>query len=195
MAPRRAPKGLVRRRLEKAALSPTFRLLKRQRNAIYYLRQTSPADATGMAMGKRLTLKERLRGIIHINDTPHKVAASFAVGVFFGMSPFLGFHTILALLVAWLFRLNRVAVLPGVFVTNPWSIIPVYTFCTWVGALILRVNIKLPEINWKHLSLNSLMVDFGGLAMPFFVGSLAVASVTALLCYVAVRITASRSAQ
>ena len=45
---------------------------------------------------------------------------AYAVGVFFGFSPFLGLHTILGLVVAFAFNLNRVAVLLGVYSNLPW---------------------------------------------------------------------------
>ncbi|GAB4387600.1 MAG: hypothetical protein Kow0025_02080 [Thermodesulfovibrionales bacterium] len=143
-------------------------------------------------MGKRLTVKERIAGILSMDETPHRVAAAVAVGVFFGISPFIGLHTVLALLVAWMFRLNRLAVLPGVFVTNPWSIIPIYTFCIWVGSLILGVEIELPDIDWKNVTLSSMMIDLSDLVMPFFVGSMAVAFAVAFVCYAAVRVAAGR---
>ena len=35
--------------------------------------------------------------LLHIDDTPERTAAAFALGVFFGFSPFLGLHTLLAI--------------------------------------------------------------------------------------------------
>ena len=42
--------------------------------------------------------------LLHVDDTPERTAAAFALGVFFGFSPFLGFHTILG--IAFAFLLN-----------------------------------------------------------------------------------------
>lgn len=64
------------------------------------------------------------------------MAVSFSVGVFFGFSPFVGLHTVMGLAAAFLFRLNKVAVLLGVFLNNPWILVPYYAFATWVGLLI-----------------------------------------------------------
>ena len=63
--------------------------------------------------------------LLHTHDTPERTAAAFAVGVFFGFSPFLGLHTVLGLVVAFAFGLNRVAVLLGVYSNLPW-IVPAY---------------------------------------------------------------------
>ncbi len=65
-----------------------------------------------------------------------KVALSFSLGVFFGFSPFVGLHTVIGLAAAVLFRLNKVAVLLGVYLNNPWVLVPYYAFATWVGLLI-----------------------------------------------------------
>jgi uncharacterized protein (DUF2062 family) len=64
--------------------------------------------------------------LLHIADTPERTAAAFALGVFFGFSPFLGLHTLLGILFAFLLNLNRVAVLLGVYSNLPWIIAPYY---------------------------------------------------------------------
>jgi len=88
----------------------------------------------------RLT-KGLMRGwldtLLHVADTPERTAAAFALGVFFGFSPFLGFHTVLAILVAFLFNLNRVAALLGVYSNLPWIIAPYYAIATMIGAKII----------------------------------------------------------
>jgi uncharacterized protein len=66
----------------------------------------------------RAIVRRWLDALLHIQDTPERTAAAFAVGVFFGFSPFLGLHTVLGVVFAFLFNLNRVAVLLGV--SRPW---------------------------------------------------------------------------
>ncbi len=65
-----------------------------------------------------------------------RMAVAFSVGVFCGFSPLVGLHTITGLAAAVLFRLNKVAVLLGVYLNNPWVLIPYYALATWVGVLI-----------------------------------------------------------
>lgn len=79
--------------------------------------------------------------LLHTHDTPQRTALAFAVGVFFGFSPFLGLHTILGLIVAFAFGLNRVAVLLGVYSNLPWILPAYYTLATGLGALLLRTDI------------------------------------------------------
>ena len=75
--------------------------------------------------------------LLHVADTPERTAAAFAMGVFFGFSPFLGFHTVLAIIVAFMFDLNRVAALLGVYSNLPWIIAPYYAIVTMIGAKII----------------------------------------------------------
>jgi hypothetical protein len=51
--------------------------------------------------------------LLNLNDTPERIAFAFAIGVFLAFSPLLGLHTFLGLTLAFLFGLNRVAVLVG----------------------------------------------------------------------------------
>lgn len=79
--------------------------------------------------------------LLHTHDTPERTAAAYAVGVFFGFSPFLGLHTVLGLVVAFALNLNRVAVLLGVYSNLPWILPAYYTLATMAGAAVLRVDV------------------------------------------------------
>ena len=69
-------------------------------------------------------IRRWLGTLLHVADTPERTAAAFALGVFFGFSPFLGLHTIMALALAFALNLNRVATLLGVYSNLPWIIAP-----------------------------------------------------------------------
>jgi uncharacterized protein (DUF2062 family) len=79
--------------------------------------------------------------LLHTHDTPQRTAAAYALGVFFGFSPFLGLHTILAVVLAFALNLNRVAVLLGVYSNLPWILPAYYTLATMGGAALLGVNV------------------------------------------------------
>jgi uncharacterized protein (DUF2062 family) len=82
----------------------------------------------------RTLIRRWLDSLLHIADTPERTAAAFALGVFFGFSPLLGLHTLLAVTCAFLFNLNRVAVLLGVYSNLPWFLAPYYAIATLAGA-------------------------------------------------------------
>lgn len=111
------------------------------------------------------------------------MATAFAIGVFIGMSPLLGIHTVLGLLAAWLLRLNRIITLVGVFVTNPWTIVPIYSFDTWIGAKIIGLNKVIPVIDWTEITLLGFLKEFRPLLLPFIIGSTATGIVSAIVSY------------
>jgi hypothetical protein len=89
----------------------------------------------------RSLVRKWLESLLHTHDSPRRTAAAFAVGVFFSFSPPIGLHTILALTVAFLFRLNRVAVILGVYANLPWFIAPYYTLTTVAAAEALGITL------------------------------------------------------
>jgi uncharacterized protein (DUF2062 family) len=86
-------------------------------------------------------LRRWLEQLLHTHDTPRRTAAAYAVGVFFGFSPFLGLHTVLGLMTAFLLSLNRVAVVLGVYSNLPWILPAYYTLATVAGAGLLRADV------------------------------------------------------
>jgi uncharacterized protein (DUF2062 family) len=87
-------------------------------------------------------MRRWLDQLLHTHDTPERTAAAFALGVFLGFSPLLGFHTVLGLILAFALNLNRVAVLLGIYSNLPWILPAYYSIATGVGAAILHVPIK-----------------------------------------------------
>ena len=55
-----------------------------------------PGTATSDDSSHQALVRRWLDALLHIDDTPERTAAAFALGVFFGFSPFLGLHTLLA---------------------------------------------------------------------------------------------------
>ncbi len=131
-----------------------------------------------------MALRDKLREVISIKDSPGRVATSFAIGVFIGMSPVLGLHTALGLVVAWIFRLNKFVTMIGVFVTNPWTIIPIYTFSTWIGTKLLGLNRIIPPINWNEMSLAYFLREMKPLLWPFVCGTILIGLISAVIGYI-----------
>jgi uncharacterized protein (DUF2062 family) len=131
--------------------------------------------------------------LLHVHDTPERTAAAFALGCFVGFSPFLGLHTVIAITLAFVFNLNRVAALLGVYSNLPWIIAGYYVFTTMLGAAITRVRLP-PDFAERlmglfQLSLRSddfwrqLAVLLRPLLMPYMVGSFIGCSIVAALAY------------
>ena len=134
-----------------------------------------------------------LGALLHIDDTPERTAAAFAVGVFFGFSPLLGLHTLLAIVAAFLLNLNRVAVLLGVYSNLPWFLAPYYAVATMAGAELtghrpppdFRLQVgRLFELSLMHAEFwQRLLVVMRPLMWPYTVGSTLCALVLAAAAY------------
>ncbi len=136
-------------------------------------------------------LRRWLDQLLHTHDTPERTAAAYALGVFFGFSPFLGLHTVLGLACAFALNLNRVAVLLGVYSNLPWILPAYYTLGTILGAAILRVQVPpgvLTELSsavaagsWTDFL--RIAESLTPLAWAFFLGSTLGALVLAAIAY------------
>ncbi|MFQ5508683.1 MAG: DUF2062 domain-containing protein [Leptospirillia bacterium] len=127
--------------------------------------------------------REKLRSILSMGEDPHKLAMAFAIGVFIAFSPLIGIHTLLALGVVWLFRYNPVATLAGAFVNNPWTFVPIYAGCLWLGMLIWPVPEDLPKLAFSGLGMGDFVGQFHPYLMPFVVGTTVAGLVAAVAGY------------
>ncbi len=130
-----------------------------------------------------MALRERIRLLLTVKGTPTELSLAFSIGVFIGMSPFLGLHTVLALAVASLFRLNKLVTLAGAYITNPWTILPIYTFGTWLGIKVMSHEELLQHIDFRGINVFNLMEFLGQLVVPFFVGTLLLGTISGLMAY------------
>jgi uncharacterized protein (DUF2062 family) len=132
-----------------------------------------------------------LRQLLHLGDSPERTALAFSLGVFLSFSPFIGLHTIIGLTVAFLFRLNRLAVLIGTCVNTPWTFAPVASFGTALGFYALGTESSLSSIAWDSMLSMSfwqqMFSDANDLFLPFLVGNLIVAVLAFLISYLIVR--------
>ena len=80
--------------------------------------------------------RERATAVLHLDEEPSRLAAGMATGVFIGVTPFYGLHTLLALVVAYVFRLNKAATITGAWLNLPWFAPFVYAFCLRLGEAV-----------------------------------------------------------
>src|SRR3954447_8117820 len=142
-------------------------------------------------LGSADTRRRWLGQLLHTHDTPTRTAAAYAVGVFFGFSPFLGLHTVLGLVVAFAFNLNRVAVLLGIYSNLRWILPAYYTLATLLGAAILNVDVPpgllkdfrdaLTDASWGEF--RSLAKTLTPLLWSYALGSLIGGLALALVAY------------
>jgi uncharacterized protein (DUF2062 family) len=137
--------------------------------------------------------RKTFRRLLAIDDPPERTALAFSIGVFIAFSPFLGLHTILATLIAFLFRFNKVAIYTGTFVNNPFfTLVPIIIASYAVGAFVLGRPVRIPEqgvelLKDPHLFTGAyyhrLFVESWSIVWPFAVGGMLLSVVCSLLAY------------
>ncbi len=138
----------------------------------------------------RKSIKKFLRGLFALDDSPERIALAFALGVFLAFSPLLGLHTFLGLMFAFFFGLNRFALLLGVFINNPWTLIPIYAAGTYVGGLLVGFPARphLPPFNWQSMWSSGFWMQLAGqwhILKPLLLGSTILSILAAALSYAA----------
>jgi len=128
-------------------------------------------------------LKHRVKKILSLDSHPGHIALALSVGVFISFTPPIpGLHTGLALAVSFLFGLNKIACLTGIWVNSPITVIPSLILSYKLGALLLdqpAVSIQTGDIGWPYIK--TLLIQH---AKPLLLGSSIIGAVAALVIYV-----------
>ena len=141
-------------------------------------------------------LRRTAQLLLQVEGSPARVAAAFGLGVFIAFFPLLGIHTGLALLLAIALRLNRVAILVGAWINNPWTLAPMYSAGTLLGCMLLGVTPQSPiDVDW-HLKgrafYAALAETLRPLVWPFVIGNLVLGTVAGLVAFLLMRTILAR---
>ncbi len=74
---------------------------------------------------------------LKIRGHPREISLGFALGLFVGMSPFMGLHTAIAVLLAALFKWNKISSALAVWISNPFTAPVIYGLTYVIGAKVL----------------------------------------------------------
>ncbi len=127
----------------------------------------TPASGTGPNRKRHKSLKRRrlqlLLELMGRAEAPERVAAAVALGVGVGLSPFIGFHFILAILLAVILRLNKLDTVLGSFAGNPWTLPPVYAMGYRLGRAVLGFPpARVPPLQWERILHHDFWLSFRG---------------------------------
>jgi hypothetical protein len=153
---------------------------------------------TGVTTRKRhKSLKRRrlqlLLELMGRAEAPERVAAAVALGVGVGLSPFMGFHFFAAILLAFLFRLNKLDAVLGSFAGNPWTLPPVYALGYRLGRAVLGYPpAGVAPLHWQRILHHDFWLSFRGPAFgprlaSFLVGTTILAVAAGLGTYLLAR--------
>jgi uncharacterized protein (DUF2062 family) len=81
-------------------------------------------------------LQKTYERFLKIRGSPREIALGLALGLFVGMTPFMGFHTAIAVFFAAIFKWNKISSAVGVWVSNPLTAPFVYSATYIVGARV-----------------------------------------------------------
>ena len=76
--------------------------------------------------------------ILHIDDSPHRIALGLALGIFVAYMPLLGFHMLLVALLAFIFKGNEFVAITSVWISNPFTFVLIYYPNYLVGEAVLH---------------------------------------------------------
>ncbi len=127
-----------------------------------------------------ISYRDLIKTIAHLDDSPHKIALSFAVGVYIAASPFFGIHTILAIVLSIIFGLNKLATITGSWVNMPWTAPIIYYIEYRIGAFFLG---KDPHFNLKPFTIQHYLESGKNAFLSIFIGSIIVGIILSIIFY------------
>ena len=127
-------------------------------------------------------VRTQLVQILHLQESPHRTALAFAIGVFIAFAPHYGFHTVSVLFIAWAFRLNYLALFLGSWVNNPWTLIPILGFTLYTGLALFGIP-QNSSLQWQHIRLEDLFDTIAPYLFPFIVAGCLLGILGAIIAY------------
>ena len=127
------------------------------------------------------TIRARLTQILHLHESPHRTSLAFSLGVVIAFSPTYGLHTASVFLLAYIFRLNVLAVLSGSLINNPWTLVPILGLTFWTG---FQMTGQPPAVfDWQDQSLASIYEQAAPYLISFVAGGVTLSLVGGTLTY------------
>jgi len=140
-----------------------------------------------------------LRWIIRLRSTPRAIAGGLGLGTFIAFTPTMGVQLILAVILATFFSLNRPAAIIPVWITNPVTVAPIYTFNYWLGCriwdgpplsevseLFLNIGRTMAHLEFWDMDKQILAILQIGkeILIPLLLGSLIIGAVSGAVVYI-----------
>jgi uncharacterized protein (DUF2062 family) len=83
--------------------------------------------------------------VLHVDDTPHRIALGVAIGMFITWTPTIGFQMLLVLSLAWLLGANKLVGVPFVWISNPATFVLIFLPNYYLGRWVLGSNSEAPD--------------------------------------------------
>lgn len=153
----------------------------------------SNTETTALLTGATTWLRTTAHRLLHQNTSPAGLGVATGVGVLFACTPFFGLQLAIALAIAWLLKLNKVAVAIGTQFSIP-PMIPFIVFASaWTGEWIVHrraFSLSLAEL--RSATIPELAAQIG---IAWLVGGTVVGLVSGSIVGTIVFLVARRRAQ
>jgi len=114
------------------------------------------------------------------------VAGAFFIGVFCAFLP-IPFQTVLAALLAVIFKRNLPLAVILVFITNPLTMAPIFYFNFWVGSFFIDAAVNYNPLDVERFG-QPFLTQLNLIGKPLFVGSIINGLLFGLLSYWSIRL-------
>lgn len=138
----------------------------------------------------RLIYERMVRPVLQINDSPHSLSLGIAMGLFVGLTPTVGIQMAVVVILGTLIRANRLAAVCVVWISNVFTVVPLYYLFYITGIALLGRE----SMTYEHLASivspggersawQTVVYMFNELGWPLWLGSLVIATVCSLPTY------------
>jgi uncharacterized protein (DUF2062 family) len=90
--------------------------------------------------------------ILHIDDSPQKIALGLAIGLFVAWTPLLGLHILIVIALSMLLRANKFASLVSVWVSNVFTFFIIYYPSYLLGRFVFNIFAPDRAMNRQQVS-------------------------------------------
>ncbi len=127
-------------------------------------------------------MREWIKNLVNVKDTPEALARGLAVGFFFGVSFFWGLQIALAVLVSHFVRGNKIVAAAMTAVSNPLTTLPLYSLCYLIGHFLIGGEDMLPDFGDIH-SIQGFLALGPHFFITMLVGTTLVGAIGAIVIY------------
>lgn len=138
-----------------------------------------------LARGKRFVRHNWLK-ILRLKTSAHNIALGAAIGMFVGFMPIIPLQSLATIILAFIFRANKVAAFFFTFISNPVTMVPFYIMLYKVGDWSLPfdiVDLDPNSLNEETLDVRELLSQGWGIFVVMTMGGVVLGIPASILTY------------